>query len=319
MVVLRYNADGTLDNSFDGDGIVLVDSAMKANAIALRPDGRILLLGQYSSGLYLNSCLVQLNSDGSLDGTFGVNGVVYGHLGQPYGTGERLALAPDGKAVVAGDLLTGGYSYLVARYTANGELDPTFNQTGCDTLSIQGYDHVTGVAVQTDGRIVVSGDTYDGLNSASHHLVNARYMPDGQLDAGYGSAGIVLTEGGSGWSTAIDPQDRILYATTNVANGIDEFVVLRFLSGQSIGITEYEGTTFQLFPQPAEDRCMIELPVAPQRPTHARFYNAMGAQVLVRLLTGRTTTVDLGTLVPGSYVCVIDDDRTRHACTLVKQ
>src|SRR5262249_9144158 len=110
LALARYNDDGTLDANFGSGGVVQGDPPGGARAMALQPDGRIVLAG----GAFE---VTRLNADGTLDTGFGTGGKVVVPIGQE--TFDSLANAilvqPDGRIVVAGGTLLSVYNFAVAR------------------------------------------------------------------------------------------------------------------------------------------------------------------------------------------------------------
>lgn len=141
-------------------------------------------------------------SNGSLDATFDVDGIVTTDIGGGSNIAQSVAVQTDGKLVVAGFSRNSlNNDFAVARYNPNGSLDTTFDGDGMVTLSIgSGSELVRSIAVQTDGRIVVAGQIFNGTNN---DIVVVRYNSDGTLDATFdgnsgAGNGIVTTAIGSG-------------------------------------------------------------------------------------------------------------------------
>jgi uncharacterized delta-60 repeat protein len=134
-----FAAEGDLDTSFDGDGIVITDNGFNFESIteiAVQPDGKIIAVGYGSTGIVV----VRYNSDGSLDSTFGTGGKAIISAAYP----SSLSLQPDGKIVVGGAKVVGttGESsisdFFIGRLNSNGSLDTTFNGTGTLVLDLRG-------------------------------------------------------------------------------------------------------------------------------------------------------------------------------------
>jgi uncharacterized delta-60 repeat protein len=177
--------------------------------MAIQPDGKILLAGMTSqpgSASLFDVALVRYLADGSLDASFGAGGVVVSHVAED-GRGQAMVLQPDGKILVAG--LAGsqyagtGWDPLVARYHANGFLDPTFGVGGVVRLTLNGHQRATGVALTATGRIVLSV-----VGSEDDLLVRLRQ--DGELDDTFGAFGFVLVANPRPEAVAIQPDGKIL-------------------------------------------------------------------------------------------------------------
>jgi uncharacterized delta-60 repeat protein len=206
FVLARYNTDGNLDPSFGIGGQVTTDFGGNndaASGVAIQADGKIVAAG---SAAPESSCcqfaLARYNTDGSLDPSFGTGGQVttdFGGLDEASG----VAIQADGKIVVAG---RGGPSsdFALARYNADGTLDPSFGTGGQVTTDFGGFgDAANGVAIQTDGKIVAAGTGF----------ALARYNTDGSLDPSFGTGGQVTTRGGDdAFGIAIQSDGKIVAA-----------------------------------------------------------------------------------------------------------
>jgi uncharacterized delta-60 repeat protein len=183
---------------------------------------------------------VAFAADGTLDTSFGVAGLARAGIndGDLQPSGCRPVVQPDGKIVICGTRLSNGTSgsdFLVARFDANGSLDATFGAGGLVTIDFDhgtGSDQADGIALQSDGSIVVAGTTR-GSESSSEAFAVARLTSAGTLDGtfgpGTGQATIEFT-GSAGddqaYAVAVQPDDRILIAgSTATANGSDVAIV----------------------------------------------------------------------------------------------
>ncbi|MCU7863397.1 MAG: DUF4347 domain-containing protein, partial [Candidatus Thiodiazotropha sp. (ex Lucinoma borealis)] len=185
FALMRYNADGSLDTSFDIDGIVTTDVGSSladfAYSLTVQPDGKILLTGQTDSQI----SLVRYNSDGSLDASFGGgDGKVTTGVGV-LDAGYSVTVQSDGKILVAGESHNGSdYDFVLLRYDSTGTLDTTFGGgDGIVTTPIgPGYDSANSVVVQSDGKILVVGRSSNGSNN---DIALLRYNADGTLDTSF--------------------------------------------------------------------------------------------------------------------------------------
>jgi len=180
FAVARYGTDGSLDPTFDGDGMVttpIAGGGDEATSVAIQPNGRIVVAGTDSRERF---AVVRYRADGSLDATFGGDGIVRTNLTRGDDIGLDMALQPDGKIVVAGP--AGSPSrFALVRYRRDGSLDETFGDGG-EVFGRRGI--LRALALQPDGRIVVTG--YD-----AYGLTVARYLPDGTPDPAFGEGGAV--------------------------------------------------------------------------------------------------------------------------------
>jgi uncharacterized delta-60 repeat protein len=192
----RFQPDGQLDTSFGDQGRVWFGFGQYdvARAVVLQPDGKIVIAG-YSDpagSVAANFLVARFNSDGTPDHTFALFGfnVVDFAGGDDYG--QALALTPDGKVVVAGEVWNGSrYVFGVARLLDNGALDTSFDGDGKATFDWVPTNWASAVVVQPDRKIVVGGHV--ALDFA---LV--RFNENGSVDSTFGSLGATLTDmGGS--------------------------------------------------------------------------------------------------------------------------
>jgi uncharacterized delta-60 repeat protein len=178
FAMARYNANGTLDTTFGNNGEVVTAGDAGASSIVVQADGKILTSGS-------NNLLVRYNANGSLDTTFGSGGKVATNFSGP------LLIQPDGKIVVAGSLVdpaNGKQEFAVARFNADGTADSSFGSGGEVTTQVGSLgSYFGGVALQADGKIVVSGYGSMILPNGSPCLV--RYNADGTLDTTFGTSG----------------------------------------------------------------------------------------------------------------------------------
>ncbi|PYS97918.1 MAG: hypothetical protein DMF63_17845 [Acidobacteria bacterium] len=213
--MVRYNTDGSLDTSFDGDGIRLYNygqfSTDTSRDIAIQPDGKILILEfnftyQVASGLLI----ARYNPDGSVDSTFGGGTGVFRREGQS-GSSEsmKLALQPDGKIVFTGY----NNGWLVGRLNSDGTPDLTFGSGGVTTGGLGGY----ALALQADGKIVIA-------HRSTTFPVNVRQVinrlnTDGTLDTTFGTDGSTLVQFVNQEDTLCLPPDLIVQPDGKILMG----------------------------------------------------------------------------------------------------
>ncbi|HEV8484108.1 MAG TPA: hypothetical protein VGV87_11240, partial [Blastocatellia bacterium] len=133
FALVRYNSDGSLDETFGSGGKVETDFFGHQDlclAVVLQPDGRIVTAGQaFTDNGAADFAVARYNSDGSLDETFGSNGKVSTDFSGSE-TAVGLVLRDDGKLVAAGISFSDGKDTLLARYNDDGSLDSTFGSAG---------------------------------------------------------------------------------------------------------------------------------------------------------------------------------------------
>ena len=159
--VVRYNTDGSLDLTFDSDGIVTTDISGfidRVYSVGVQPDGKIVVAGISLDSLNSNFLVMRYDTNGTLDPTFDTDGIVTIDVASYNESARSLAIQSDGKIVVTGLSTIGTTSFVVLlRYQTNGSLDNTFDADGIVTTTIGGSCKGQSIALQSDGKIVVAG------------------------------------------------------------------------------------------------------------------------------------------------------------------
>lgn len=244
--VARYTANGTLDGSFDGDGKVSIGSLSGGiNDVALRPDGRIVLVGTHESpdGDY-KLAVYSLNPDSSLDTTFDADGRIFVEVGA-HDEAAAVALLSDGRLVAAG---WSGDQQMLVRLWPDGSFDSGGRQAlGVDEPGFPpgSIESTYGMAIQADGRIVVAGEVANAERTESDALL-ARFMQDGTPDTTFGNNGRLLFGLGvfnGARAVAIQTDGKIVTAGYFRSGTTVNFMVARFNADGSVD------NTFALFGQ----------------------------------------------------------------------
>jgi uncharacterized delta-60 repeat protein len=227
MLIARFNPDGTVDTSFGtgGTGTVSFTGTSVANAIALQPDGKIVLAGSFSAGLLGNEfAIARLTAAGQPDASFGTGGlqtVTFPDSAQA----NALAIQPDGKIVVGGAEIAaasgGANLYALTRLNPDGTVDTSFGTGGQQTADAQAHNTgIEGLALQPDGKIVAVGGSQGVFGVA-------RFLPIGPLDTSFGSGGTMAVTLGDptaslglggpseeAFGVVVEPNGRLLVAGT---------------------------------------------------------------------------------------------------------
>ena len=229
--VLRYLSTGNLDPSFGTGGKATVDFTPVGNdddrvqAMAIDAQDRVVLAGNSTTPSTNGFALARLRADGSRDASFGnaappgSEGQVTTPIGSASSTANALTIDPQGRILGAGVASDGATNqFALARYSADGSLDPTFSDDGKVTTSIGGEQSAAAMSVGLDfqGRIVATGS---GTTSGRLDLALARYTPSGGLDQTFGGGGTMTSPSGLGVAASIDGQDRIVIAD-QIANAV---------------------------------------------------------------------------------------------------
>lgn len=224
VFVMRYAANGLLDPAFGifGKTITSIGSGYDgANAVALQPDGKIVVAGYSDNPTAPDVAVLRYSSTGVLDATFASGGKAITPIGIGDDYANSIVLQPDGKIVVAASSAVSSavgsvFNLAVVRYTSNGGLDLTFG-TGGKAADFTSSDEAgaTAVALQSDGRIVLTGVS----PGANDHVAIVRYTANGKPDPTFGVGGKTTTIIGTNFdyanAMAIQPDGKIVIAGTS--------------------------------------------------------------------------------------------------------
>jgi len=242
FAVVRYNTNGSLDNTFGTNGVVITNlgGTDRARSVIIQLDGKIIAIGSTSSGFTSSFALVRYKSDGSLDTSFGTNGVVTTSIGASSSASSGVLLA-DGKIIAAG---SGGAlfssDFALVRYKSDGSLDTSFGTGGIVTTNIGSTtDTIQEVVIQPDGKILAGGTTIDAFTARDFAV--ARYNTDGSLDNSFGTGGIVITSFGPSLeaelSLALQRNGKIVAAGFANPSGTFDVAIARYNSNGSLDNT----------------------------------------------------------------------------------
>ncbi|MBK8040216.1 MAG: choice-of-anchor D domain-containing protein [Verrucomicrobiaceae bacterium] len=249
FALVRLNADGTLDTSFDGDGKVITPvlaSTDTASAITLQTDGKILVAGSASNGSNNDFAVVRYNADGSLDTTFDTDGKVTTAVRTSTDSIAAIAVAADGSIIVGGSSSDGAnLDFALARYTSTGALDTSFDGDGLVITAMHtSLDAIYDIAIDASGKIVAVGET-----NSNAGLAMARYNTDGSLDTSFDGDGKVFTiittsNTGSAYAVDVLSDGKILVGGHGYTGIFFEVFLARYDSGGTLDTTFGSGAGY---------------------------------------------------------------------------
>ncbi len=249
-LLTRYNSDGTLDTTFGTNGIVTNSGINQGKDVVIQPDGKILVAGNPNgNGRLVNSdfWVARVNSNGSLDTSFGTNGIASHSINLSSFLGpsnvRSIALQSDGKILVAGEVSSccNVYSlFQVVRYNSDGSLDRV------DVDGTGNGNDIAALVIQPDGKILLSGNSYDG-NTPGYRMAFMRLNPDFTYDSTLDGSGPLVTDFGNvgfyDYSIALQSDGKIVavgqlgcFQYCQVPPGY-EFALARFNTNGSVDTT----------------------------------------------------------------------------------
>ncbi len=220
-ILARFTTNGRLDDTFGYHGTVESPNGITGtiNAMVVENNGKIIVAGSEESPLPgvepTDAALACYNLDGTLDTTFGVNGMSFLQIGNNANF-TSLQITSDGNLIAGGYGQSAGVTvFALVRYKPNGRIDSTFGHNG-RVLTTFGDRHgqvSNAMALQANGDIVAVGETLDATGNPLQ-IAAARYLPSGAIDPTFGKRGqVLLSPGGMpalATSVAIDANGRLI-------------------------------------------------------------------------------------------------------------
>lgn len=230
----RYNTNGSLDVSFGNGGKQTTSMGVfnSANAMVMQADGKIILAGVSEDSYRVQYfAIARYNSNGQLDNNFGTGGILTTAI-QNNAHAYAVLVQDDGKIVAAGTSRNSNNnrSFALVRYNADGTLDANFGTDGKQTSAFGNNDEASGIVLQTDGKILVTGSSTNSSYVASFGLI--RFNTNGRPDSSFGTAGKLITSfGGTDNANAITLQKDgkiVVAGTTQDAVYNTSFALARY-------------------------------------------------------------------------------------------
>lgn len=255
LALTRYTATGTLDTTFGSGGKLITAIPVMSNGrgqqvgLQPQPGGAVKIVVAATAGDRQQFVFARFNLNGTTDATFGVNGQVTINPVPAANSNDvvGLAIQPDGKVVVGGysyDAVTGLINFVAVRVTADGAADAGFGQAMTGVVVVPNPPGIYnancgGLALQADGRIVMSGTVTTTIDPPFYFaMAAARLNADGTVDTGYGTGGFaaVLVEYSDSTignpTVAIGPDGKAVVvgaARRSSSNSIVDVSLARFL------------------------------------------------------------------------------------------
>lgn len=241
----RHTPDGELDTTFGTDGQLIssVDISTAGDYLSdvtLQPDGRFVAAGNCYTDNSFTPCLVRYSNRGALDPTFNSTGKQSVAFATAWSGRPRVATQSDGKILLAThcrDASRGHDVFCLSRFAPDGSIDYSFNSTGTQRIAIGTSKHqLSGLAVQPDGRIIVSGSCASA--TGANYVCVSRLLPGGEPDPSFNATGSTLSTFEVEVSAmATQPNGSVVIAGTCKPATTDQFCVVRLTSAGTPDIT----------------------------------------------------------------------------------
>jgi len=246
LCVARINSDGSLDTSFNSTGKVTVAAgtgSADARAVAVQPDGMIVVAGNCRNGPADDFCAIRLTPVGALDTGFGTSGRAIITVSAAIDIAYALAVQPDGKLLLAGACrhpTNANFDFCAVRLNSDGSADNTFGSSGISVtpVSTSADDSAYALALQPDGAYVLAGKC-ENVATVSFDLCAARFNSSGAPDASFASNGIFrIAPGGATSSYArsvqLQADGKIVVSGSCDSQGARRFCAVRLAADGSV-------------------------------------------------------------------------------------
>ncbi len=269
----RFDSYGLSATLYTHNFQVISDN-FQLTAGLVQPDGKILVTGTFSNPVP-NIFLVRFLPDGTLDNTFGTDGVVL----KPF-TGlnyrpNALALQPDGKIVLCGN--QGGINVLVGRLNPDGTKDLAFSEDGLVLINTGSGESGNAMALQSDGKVVIAGWNASSSSAVQADPMVMRLLPTGVLDSSFAGTGYVITNlPGANQLNALAIQSDGSYITAGYSN--NDYLLIRYLSKLNVGLLAEPAIESELlvYPNPVRGQVAFAYTLSTQSNVSVELFDMQG-------------------------------------------
>lgn len=322
ILFLRYNPDGSLDNTFSGDGIQIADAYASEdllNDIALLEDGSIVGAGYADIIGDMKTVLARVDANGEFVTGFGGDGVIIPGFSVTQDRAFGMMSAGQ-RFLVTGSFMDvpGNDDIYVASFNDDGTLDQTFGQQGVSITDVDANEVGLDLAKGTDGSIIACGTTGQAGFGVPRDFIVMRFSAEGAPDSGFGTGGYVVTsidvDFDDANAVAVQPDGKILAA--GFPAGFSDFTdndvaVVRYLADGPSSVTVHAGNAGDLtvYPNPASSGYVWLKSTALRAGTIIDVLDAAGRVVFRSAMTGVANGIPVDGLDAGRYQVRITNAR----------
>lgn len=286
--MVRYLANGTPDATFGTNGVQFFSLGSKNEEwvqMGLTATGSVLISSTIIANSRRTPVVARLQGNGALDSTFGVNGIARPAIAGVNLSSLHMVTGPDDRIHLAGiyNPTSNQEDFSLVQLLPNGSPDFSFGDSGYVFFNVTpgSRDLLTAFTRQADGKLVISGRS---IGTSQTDFVFVRFLPDGTLDNGFGTNGIITFRRNlSQTAKALLPQpDGKLVALGSISGSGIKMWALRLKSSLSVGI-DPERAAFaaglRLYPNPVADRFVLTYALAKPGPVSVWLTDIAGRQV----------------------------------------
>jgi len=342
LFVLRLLNDGQTDPDFGTDGLaaIPIDGQISINSLDIQNDGKIVIAGELEVVEFLDNdmILARLLANGEIDSSFGSDGIVTLDVSTSYERIRDVEVNNDGRILVCGSTNSSGtYDFLLTCFNADGTLDPTFGSDGMVITDMNNdLDRAYAMELQDDGKIAVSGFTNDSISGrlaivrynfcsayfsllpdTIPHYWNAINMAVGTepieylwswgdgttsdeafpthtyAEPGYYEICLSITDANGCTSTYCN-DDTYLYRTDQNHT----MITVNVIAEATTPVETVHAAELNLYPNPFSDLLILESTTSGL----AEIFDISGNRLLMQEISGNSSQLDTGNLLPGIYV-----------------
>ena len=327
FAVAKFNTDGSLDTGFGVNGWAVIpfgNIASFADDVAIQNDGKIVIAGFALNGdNRFQIAAARLNTDGSVDNSFGTSGTVLFNVGDWNDFGEGVVIQNDGKILIGGHKWISNieqrHDLFVARLNTDGSLDTSYGNNGAATARlVDGANYSNGLVLQADGKPILAGYT---ILQGAIDMAMVRFDTAGNLDSTFNGDGMVSfdNEGREdyGQAIALQADEKIILAGYSYVSGGSEFEVARFLNDGTVGTEDFQNVEFSLYPNPANEQITIASSNATSNYQIAIF-DVLGKKIITSEIQNMGS-IDVSALASGTYLVKINAENKTSTLRFVKK
>ncbi len=328
---VRFNADGSMDNTFGENGYaeIIVPGAEGysfAKDIVLQKDGKILLGAYYDESGNWKWVVVRLNTDGSLDSTFGEGGLSKLSVGYGHDFVLGIDVQEDGKIVVGGHSWDANdpvlrYSLAIARLNEDGSIDTSYGNNGIFRKGFipEGCSYLTGLEVAPNGKVYASFSAQENIPGYSfkYDIGVVSLNEDGTLNDEFAGQGYVITDLNQqedhSQCMALQSDGKILQGAMSFSDNGTPFVIARYITDITSDINSaFENkASFVVYPNPVQD----VLNIAFDGNFKVQVYDMSGRLVLT---SNNNRTINVKGIAAGSYIVKLTADGKTYTERFIK-
>jgi uncharacterized delta-60 repeat protein len=334
----RYLPDGAPDSSFGINGYTSLPPSTVysfAKALALLPDGRILVAGAptNTSGFMI----VRYKANGTKDSSFGLHGSVNYYVG-PNAELNSVVVQPDGKIVAFGSADNAvGPTFVFLRYDSTGVRDNSFGNSGIVRLTYGNLvSHGKDMIVQPDGKLIAVGYTQPAGPAGYIATLVARLQDNGLPDSTFGTDGTDTLRMGTmpeAYAARLLPNGKLLVGgrcygckDPTYLYYFNEFLV-RYLTGLDLGVINLQqDNTYVVYPNPVKETAILTYELAKEEELSI-YLSDMSGRIVQDIANHSRRTAGKhkellqlhASLPPGYYLLNISSHRGRYSVRIVKE